>query len=100
MQRLRGIARDVNVPVIVCAQCVGPTHIRDASEPPTIGELRDSDAIAGNADVVMLLSGLEAGLGPGLAQLHVAKNRHGPTGAITLAFIDHILRFSGVPSPR
>lgn len=99
MQRIRGIARDAEVPVIACAQCVRPVRLRDAVRAPEIGDLRDSDAIAANADVILLLAATEAGLGPGLAQLQVAKNRHGSMGAVTLAFIDHIVRFAAIACP-
>ncbi len=99
LQRLRVVARDADVPVIACAQSVLPTRRKDLVRPPEIGDLRDADAIASNADVILLLAATEAGQGPGLVQLEVAKNRNGHTGKVTLAFLDHLLRFASVAWP-
>ncbi|GMO32114.1 MAG: replicative DNA helicase [Termitinemataceae bacterium] len=94
---LKGLARELNIPVIVLAQ-LGRTAEK---ERPNLSSLRDSGAIEQDADVVMFLHKKERGddvkAGDALdfvnVELIVAKNRNGPIGTVQLAFRPKFTQF-------
>ena len=84
MRDLKGLARELNIPVVVAAQLN-----RDADDQrPTLRMLRESGDIENDADIVMFLwvpRAVEQGrLRP--TQLYALKNRQGENFSITLAF--------------
>ena len=80
-RRLKVAARELACPVIVLSQLNRTSEAR-ADRRPTMGDLRESGAIEQDADVVILLHVDEDD--PNALLVSVAKNRHGPTGALTL----------------
>ncbi len=103
---LKGIARDLNVPVFTCSQLSRVVENRPGHR-PQLSDLRDSGSIEQDADVVMFLYREDKNYteeeweqhAPGrpyprnIAELIVAKHRHGPTGSLHLYFRDSLMRF-------
>jgi replicative DNA helicase len=77
---------------------------------PQLSDLRDSGSIEQDADVVMFISREDAYFTEdewdqqfpgrpyprGIAEIIVAKHRHGPTGSVKLRFRDHLVRFESL----
>ena len=92
---LKSLARELNVPVIVCSQLRREAETRQDRR-PQLADLRESGAIEQDADVVMLLARPEfydPTDRPGIAFVNLAKQRNGPTGEVQLAFLKEYTRF-------
>jgi replicative DNA helicase len=92
---LKGLARELRVPVIVCSQLNREVEQRPGRR-PQLSDLRESGAIEQDADVVMLLARPEfydPNDHPGIAFVILAKQRNGPTGEVNLAFLKEYTRF-------
>ncbi len=91
---LKMLAKDMKIPVVVCAQLSrGPEKNGKASNRPMLSDLRDSGSIEQDADIVMMLyrEGYYKGSSQNAdeidmtkADVDVAKNRHGSTERIQL----------------
>ena len=102
---LKGIARELEVPVIALSQLSRAVEQR-TDKKPQLSDLRDSGAIEQDADTVMLLyrPGYYDGGAPGeeednRAYIHLAKHRNGPTGEINLVFLREYTRFVNADRP-
>lgn len=89
---LKGLARELDVPVIAMSQLSRAVEQRQDRR-PMLSDLRESGAIEQDADVVMFLY-----TDPELEQnnaieLIIAKQRNGPTGSIKLFFLREVCRF-------
>jgi replicative DNA helicase len=87
---LKGLARELNVPVIALSQLSRSVESRTPPI-PQLSDLRESGSIEQDADVVMFIYRedyykREDSEQPGLAQILVQKHRNGPTGSIDLFF--------------
>lgn len=94
--RLKGMARELQVPVLAISQLNRQAEAR-ADKRPQLADLRTSGAIEQDADIVMLLHRPEfydATDSPGVAELNIAKNRSGQTGIVKLCFRKDITLFS------
>ncbi len=92
---LKGLARELNIPILCCAQLSRKVEER-AGHRPLMSDLRDSGSIEQDADVVMFLYRREyydPNDKPGVAEIIVSKNRHGPVGNIQLAYNKEIAKF-------
>ncbi len=95
---LKGIARELNIPVVALAQLSRQVESRDPPR-PQLADLRESGSIEQDADVVMLLYRPEyyekyrTDENRGLAEVFVAKHRNGPTGIVRLQFFPDTMRF-------
>ncbi|MBM4092195.1 MAG: replicative DNA helicase, partial [Planctomycetes bacterium] len=91
-RRLKGLAREIGVPVLCLAQV--NRQAEDAREHrPRLSHLRESGAIEQDADVVMFVHreeyyrrGEEQEEFAGQAEIIVAKQRNGPTGDVELVW--------------
>lgn len=94
-RRLKGLARELRIPVVALAQVNRAPEAR-ADKKPRLSDLRESGTLEADADVVMILHRPEKGE-PGyaddLVDLSVAKQRNGPIGDIVLKFAKEYTRF-------
>ena len=97
---LKGLAKELNVPILVLAQLNRGPESRTGGA-PRMSDLRESGSIEQDADMVGLLyrsayyadSEEERQEADGVAALNLAKNRNGATGEIPLTFIKGLMRF-------
>lgn len=103
---IKGLAKELDVPIIVLAQLNRAVESRKGQR-PVLSDLRESGSIEQDADMVGLLTRTDyAGAkmeaddekeqdpeSKGDALLILAKNRNGPTDDVPLKFIDHSMRF-------
>ena len=87
-RELKGLARELDVPVIAAAQLSRAVESRQ-NKRPQLSDLRDSGSIEQDADVVMFIYrddyyNPDNSERPNIAEVNVAKHRNGPTGAIDL----------------
>ncbi|HOB30739.1 MAG TPA: replicative DNA helicase [Bacillota bacterium] len=89
---LKGLARELDVPIIAMSQLSRAVEQRQDRR-PVLSDLRESGAIEQDADVVIFLY-TEPELEQNNAiELNVAKQRNGPTGSLKLFFSREICRF-------
>lgn len=96
---LKGVARELDVPVIALSQLSRAVEQR-TEKIPQLSDLRDSGAIEQDADMVILLyrkgyydSGQSEEEEDNTALIRIAKHRNGPTGDIKLIFRKEFTRF-------
>ena len=97
---LKGLAKELNVPVIALSQLNRAVDSRPDHR-PQLADLRESGAIEQDADVVMFIYRddyytKEESLKPGVAEITIAKQRNGATGVIDLAWIGKYTKFANV----
>ena len=98
---LKGLAKELNVPVVVLSQLSRAPEAR-ADHRPQLSDLRESGALEQDADVVLLIYREDAyNRDPnhpdaGTAELIVGKQRNGPTGVVRLAFLREQTRFANL----
>lgn len=93
---LKTLARELNIPILCLAQLSRKVEERQGHR-PMMSDLRESGSIENDADVVMMLfrrDYYDKYDKPGMAELIIAKNRHGPVGDISLAFRKEIGQFA------
>lgn len=93
---LKNLARELNIPVLCLAQLSRKVEERQGHR-PMMSDLRESGSIEQDADVVMFLLRREyydPMDKPGLAELIIAKNRHGGTGIVQLTYRKEIAQFA------
>ncbi|MFH2204297.1 MAG: replicative DNA helicase [Elusimicrobiota bacterium] len=103
---LKGLARDLNIPVVALSQLSRRTEEKGRSDArPQLSDLRDSGALEQDADLVAFIyrEGYYKPQDPDpelqrKAEIIVAKQRNGPTGIIHAVFDRNITRFSDVAS--
>lgn len=86
---LKGLAKELNCPVLALSQLSRKAESREGAR-PLMSDMRESGAIEQDADVVMLLyredyydSETEK---PNITEVNIAKHRNGPTGTVNLYF--------------
>lgn len=95
---LKGLARDLNVPVIALSQLSRKPEEKGREGKPQLSDLRESGALEQDADVVGFIyrESYYRRDDPDLerkATLILAKQRNGPTGDVDLTFIREFTRF-------
>lgn len=98
---LKGLARELEVPVIALSQLSRASEQRGGDRKPILSDLRDSGAIEQDADLVMFIHrpeyyDREDESKRGVAEVMLAKNRNGPTGDIQLLFRKEYTRFDNL----
>jgi replicative DNA helicase len=98
---LKGLAKELSVPIVVLSQLSRAPESR-SDHRPQLSDLRESGALEQDADVVVMIyrddvynkdaSSPDAGT----AELILAKQRNGPTGVVRLAFLREQTRFANL----
>jgi len=100
---LKGLAKELNIPVIALSQLSREVEKRPGSKKPILSDLRESGAIEQDADLVLFIYRPEYYKieefedntpTAGLAEIIVAKHRNGQTGDVRLRFQKTIGRFA------
>ncbi len=106
-RNLKMMAKDLNIPVICCAQLSRATEGHGKNHKPQLSDLRESGSIEQDADIVMFLyredyyrndvaEDKQDEIDANKTELIVAKNRHGATGSIEMTFDKEFTRFRSV----
>ncbi len=117
---LKALAKELNIPIIALSQLSRQVENR-TNKRPQLADLRESGSIEQDADVVLFVYRGEYYLkneapkegsleyskwqeamekAKGKAEVIIAKQRHGPTGAVPLAFQSDFTRFSDLEERR
>ena len=94
-RRLKFLARELEIPVIALAQVNRSSEDRQDHR-PRLSDLRESGSIEQDADTVLMLhrpDRYEPGQHEGVIEIIIAKQRNGPTGEISLAYIKQHMRY-------
>ncbi len=106
---LKGLARELNIPLIAVSQLSRASEWR-ASHRPQLSDLRDSGSIEQDADVVVFIYRDEYYYNreewenqypdreypEGIADIIIAKHRNGPTGQVNLRFVPRLAKFENI----
>jgi len=94
-RRLKHLARELVIPVIALAQ-VNRTSEDRQDHRPRLADLRESGSIEQDADTCLMLhrpGRFDGGQEDNVIEVIVAKQRNGPTGEVTLAYLKQYMRF-------
>ena len=116
---LKALAKELQIPIIALSQLSRAVESREDKH-PQLSDLRESGSIEQDADVVLFIYREEYYLKNseppqddpayadwytkmekmrGIAEVVVAKQRHGPTGTVPLSFTGEFTRFSDLADP-
>ena len=94
---LKGLARELNIPVVAMSQLSRAVETRQDRR-PILSDLRESGSIEQDADVVLFIYRDELydenSERKHIADILVAKHRNGPTGQVSLRFVAEQTRFA------
>ncbi len=95
-RELKGLAKELNVPVVALSQLSRAPEARNPPR-PLMSDLRESGSIEQDADVVTFIYREDyykpTEENTGMAELIISKQRNGPTGTVKLAFLKEFTRF-------
>jgi replicative DNA helicase len=102
---LKGLARELNVPVIALSQLSRAVEQRGGDKKPILSDLRESGQIEQDSDLVMFIFRQEYYLReeserPGEADIIISKHRNGPIGEVVLTFQKQYPRFMNYAGDR
>jgi replicative DNA helicase len=98
---LKGLAKELHVPIVVLSQLSRAAETR-SDHRPQLSDLRESGALEQDADLVILIYRDDVynrdpnNADAGTAELIVAKQRNGPTGTVKTAFLREQTRFANL----
>jgi replicative DNA helicase len=96
---LKGLAKELDVPVVALSQLSRAPEQRSEHK-PQLSDLRESGAIEQDSDVVCFIYREElynpTDENQGTAELIIGKQRNGPTGTVQLAFLKEFTRFENM----
>jgi replicative DNA helicase len=94
---LKVLARDLDVPILALSQLSRAVEQRHDKR-PILSDLRESGSLEQDADLVMFIYRdeyyNEDSPDQGLAEVHLAKHRNGPTGTVKLSFLRRFAKFA------
>jgi replicative DNA helicase len=98
---LKGLAKELKVPVVALSQLSRAPESRGGDHRPQLADLRESGSIEQDADVVAFIFREEVYKPDepeleGRAEIIIAKQRNGPTGRLNLAFLKNSTRFESM----
>src|SRR2546425_4067634 len=105
-RELKGLAKELNVPLVALSQLSRAPESR-SDHRPQLADLRESGALEQDADLVAFLYREEVYKSPeerqsmpedkkNVAELILAKQRNGPTGTVELRFVPSSMRFDNL----
>jgi replicative DNA helicase len=97
---MKTLARELNIPIICLSQLSRKVEERQGHR-PMMSDLRESGSIEQDSDIVMFLLRREyydPYDKPGLAELIVAKNRHGAVGSVNMTYRKELAQFANYSS--
>jgi replicative DNA helicase len=97
---LKGLAKELKVPVLAISQLNRAVEARRGDHRPQLSDLRESGSIEQDADLVLFIY-REDLTNPtednnGLAEIIIGKQRNGPMGSFQLAFIKQFTKFANL----
>lgn len=96
---LKGLARELNVPILALSQLSRAVESR-MPPVPKLSDLRESGSIEQDADVVLFLYPRgrheKTAESPNIVDVIIAKHRNGPTGVISLYFKEECASFAAI----
>ena len=96
---LKGLAKELNVPVIALSQLSRAVETRGGDKRPQLSDLRESGAIEQDADIVTFIYRPDyydlddPTIAKGTTEIIIAKHRNGALGTVNLKFIDRLAKF-------
>jgi len=95
---LKVLARDLDVPIVAMSQLSRAVEQRHDKR-PILSDLRESGSLEQDSDLVAFVYRDEYYLGEesdqqGIAEIHLAKHRNGPTGTVKLSFLRRYAKFA------
>lgn len=103
---LKGVARELDIPVLALAQLSRAAEQQAGASIPKLSHLRDSGSIEQDADVVMFIYRKAVDRAFNIqdlpleeknkAEIHIAKHRNGPTGKVDLYFSSETASFKNL----
>lgn len=99
---LKGIAKELDIPIIALSQLSRAVEQRGGSKRPQLSDLRESGAIEQDADIVMFIYRADkAGITQdelgnstdGIAEIIIEKHRNGRVGSENLMFVEQFAKF-------
>ncbi len=102
---LKGLAKELEVPVIALSQLSRAVETRGGSKRPQLSDLRESGAIEQDADIVSfiyrpeyykILEDEEGNSLKGVSEIIIAKHRNGALDTVKLRFIDEFAKFNNL----
>ncbi len=97
---LKGLAKELNIPIIALAQLSRDVEKRGGDKKPQLSDLRESGSIEQDADMVGFIwrpdyykinEGYETD--PNMGEVIIAKHRNGPVGEAKVRYIAHLAKF-------
>jgi len=98
---LKGLAKELHVPVIALSQLSRAVETRTGEKRPMLSDLRESGAIEQDADIVTFIyrpgyygiKETEQEVPSDLTEIIIAKHRNGGLGTVNLRFVAHFVKF-------